>query len=488
MSKVVRVDKENLGAELTMTITKEDYVPKLDSELKQYRKKAQLKGFRKGKVPMGVIRKMYGQALLGEVINDTIQKELTKYLTDENIEILGQPLPSDDQKEMNFDINNLQDFEFKFDLGLAPEFELNGLSADTSFDRYAVEVPTAMLDKEMEQARKKFGDRGAVDTTIEENDIVTFNAEELDGDEIKKEGWASTFNILVSQVGAEDVQKELLTKKKGDKIRFNVFQLEKNATSESVRKYLLNVSEDDEDVEIGEEFEATIEEVQRITPAELTQEFFDKAFGEGNVKSEEEARAKFEGEISKYYDKQAESLLFRDFQDYLLEQNNVDLPNEFLKRWIQASNQQATDEIIEKEYENFSKNLQWSLIKGKIVKQFDLSVSEEEIFEGFKERVRGYFQGYGDELIILNTANRLMEDQKQVDQLYQELMSDKLFASVREVVKLNDKNITAEDFDVVIKKAHDEVMAAQGTAQVEAPSEEEAETTEEEVTEDISES
>jgi len=117
--------------------------------------------------------------------------------------------------------------------------------------------------------------------------------------------------------------------------------------------------------------------------------------------------------------------------------------------------------VIEKEYENFSKNLQWSLIKGKIVKQFDLSVSEEEIFEGFKERVRGYFQGYGDELIVLNTANRLMEDQKQVDQLYQELMSDKLFASVKEVVKLNDKKISAEDFDVVIKKAHDEVMATQ---------------------------
>jgi len=485
MPKIVREDKENLSAELTMMITKEDYVPKLDSELKQYRKKAHMKGFRKGKTPMGVIRKMYGQSVLAEVINDTLQKELTKYLTDENIEILGQPIPSDSQAELDFDINNLQDFEFKFDLGLAPQFELEGLSADTSFDRYAVDVPASMLDKEMEQAQKKFGDRSTVDTAIEDNDIVTFNANELDGDAIKENGWASTFNILVSQIGDEAVKKELLTKKTGDKIRFNVFELEKNSKPESVRKYLLNVQENDEDVEIGEMFEATIGDIQRVAPAELDQAFFDKAFGEGNVKSEEEARGKFEAEISKYYDKQAESLLFRDFQDFLLEKNDIELPNDFLKRWIKSSNENANDEVIEKEYINFSKNLQWSLIKGKIVKQFDLSVSEEEIFEGFKDRVRGYFQGYGDELIVLNTANRLMEDQKQVDQLYQELMSDKLFETVRGIVKIKDEKIAAEAFDEVIKKAHDEVMAAQNAGAVEAPAGTEEETTEE-VTEDVS--
>ncbi len=479
MPKVVREDKENLSAELTMTITKDDYTPKLDSEMKKHRKKAQMKGFRKGKVPMGVIKKMYGQSLLVEVVNDTIQKEITKYLTDENIEILGQPLPSDDQEQFEFDINNLRDFVFKFDIGKAPEFELQGLSADDGFDRYAVEVPASMLDKEMEQAMKKFGERESVEGKIIENDVITLNAEELEDDAIKLGGWASTFNILIDQIESEDLKKEILTKSTGDKIKFNIHQLEKNSTEESVRKYLLNVSEADADVVIGEEFEATIGEIQRIALAELNQEFFDKAFGEGNVKSEEEARAKFEAEIAKYYDKQAESLLFRDFQDYLLEKNVIELPNTFLKRWIKASNENATDDVIDKEYENFSKNLQWSLIKGKIVKQFDLSVSEEEIFEGFKERVRGYFQGYGDELIILNTANRLMEDQKQVDQLYQELMSDKLFESVRGVVKINDKKITAEEFDVVIKKAHDEVVATQNAAaaQVAAPEE----TTEEEV-------
>ena len=481
MSKVVRVDKENLSAELTMTITKDDYVPKLDSELKAYRKKAHMKGFRKGKTPMGVIRKMYGQSVLAEVINDTLQKTLTKYLTDEKIEILGQPLPSDDQKELNFDISELQDYEFKFDIGLAPEFELKGLSADSSFDRYAVEVPVSMLEKEIEQARTKSGERVSVDTTIEDNDVVTLNAEELDGDAVKEAGWASTFSVLVNTIADEAVKAEILQKKVGDKIRFNVFSLEKNSTPENVRKYLLNVTDVDSEVEIGEEFEGTIEEVKRIMPAEINQEFFDKTFGEGNVKSIEEAHSKFEEEITKYYDKQSESLLFRDFQDFLLEQNNIETPDVFLKRWIKASNEQATDEVIDNEYENFVKNLQWSLIKGKVVQQFDLSVNEDEIFEGFKDRVRGYFQGYGDELIVLNTANRLMEDKKQVDQLYQELMSDKLFEAVKEVFSIKDKKISAEDFDAVIKKAHDEVKAAQNMAQIETPEE----AAEEEVTEDI---
>lgn len=478
MSKVVRVDKENLSAELTMTITKDDYEPKLDSELRAYRKKAQLKGFRKGKVPMAVVRKMYGQSLLGEIINDTIQKTITKYLTEENIEILGQPLPSENQEAINFDINNLQDFEFKFDIGLAPTFELKGLSPETSFDRYAVEVTSAMLDKEIEQARTKFGERESIETLIQDNDVVTLNAEELEGDQLKENGWASTFSVLVNKIGDEAVKAEILKKKTGDKIRFNVFTLEKDAKPETVKKYLLNITENDKEVEIGEHFEATIGEVKRIVPAEINEVFFDKVFGEGKVKTIEEARAKFEEEILKYYDKQSESLLFRDFQDFLLEENDVEVPNNFLKRWIKSANEEATDEVIENEYGNFAKNLQWSLIKGKIVSQFDLSVTEEEVFEEFKNRVRGYFQGYGDELIVLNTANRLMEDKKQVDQLYQELMSDKLFESVREVVKVNDKKISAEDFDKVIKKAHDEVSAVQNALQEETAEKEE-------VTEDI---
>ena len=252
----------------------------------------------------------------------------------------------------------------------------------------------------------------------------------------------------------------MLGNKKGTKVRFNIFKLERNSTEESVRKYLLKVEENDADVEIGENFEAVVDEIKRVEPAELNQEFFDKYVGEGNAKNIDEVKAKVEADIVKYYDRQSESLLFRDFQDFLLEKNQLELPDAFLKRWLVASSEQNTTDIVEKEYENFAKNLQWSLIKGKIAKKYDLKVEEEEVFEGFKERVRNYFQGYGDELVILNTANRLMQDEKQVEQLYQELMSDKLFEAVRKVVTIEDKKISSDDFDEVIKKAREEVMPA----------------------------
>ncbi len=477
MSKVVRVDKGNLSAELSLTITQEDYKPKVDSELRKLRKDAHLKGFRRGKTPMGVIKRMYGPRAFMDVVNDVVQRELFQYINDEKIELLGQPIPSEDQETVDFDIDKMGDYEFKFDIGFAPEFEVKGLSSSDSYDKYAIEVPKQSIDEDLENLRKRLGERDSVEDTIQDNDIITFDAEELEGDDLKKDGWASTFDVLVKTIPNEELKKELLTKTIGDKVRFNILELEEKSTEESVRKYLLNVEESDAEVEIGNHFEGTVKEIKRVVPAELNQDFFDKAFGEGAVSSEEDARAKIEEGISKYYDNQADSLLFRDLQDRLLEENNLDLPDEFLKRWLTSSDQRNTSDLVDKEYDKFKKNLQWSLIKGKLVKQYDLEVTEEEIFEAFKDRVRGYFQSYGNELIVVNTANRLMEDQKQVNQMYEELMSDRLFETMKEKITIKDKGISIEDFDAEVQKARAEVAAAQAPA-VEAASEEEQEVAE----------
>jgi trigger factor len=484
MSKVVRIDKGNLSAELSITISKEDYKPKVDSELKKLRKDAHLKGFRRGRTPMGVIKRMYGPRAFMDVINDVVQRELFQYINDEKIELLGQPIPSEDQESVDFDIDKMGDYEFKFDIGFAPQFEVKGLDEDSTYDKYSVEVPKQSIDDDLDGLRKRLGDRDSVEDAIEENDVVTLDAEELDGDELKKDGWASTFDILVRTIANEEVKKDLISKTIGDKVRFNINELEEKSTPESVRKYLLNVEENDAEVEIGDFFEGTVKEIKRVVPAELNQEFFDKAFGEGTVSSEEEARKKIEEGISKYYDNQADSLLFRDLQDRLLEENNLDLPDEFLKNWLVSSDNRNTSELIDKEYDKFKKNLQWSLIKGKLVKQFDLEVKEEEIFEAFKDRVRGYFQSYGNELIVVNTANRLMEDQKQVNQMYEELMSDRLFEAMKAKIAIEPKSISIEDFEAEVQKAREEVAAAQASAAVEEATPELPEE-EEEVTEDI---
>ncbi len=483
MAKVVREEVSKLSSKISLTIERADYEPKFKTELTKYQQKSHMKGFRKGKTPMGLIKKMYGKALLADVINEVLQKKLSDYLIEEKLDILGQPLPADDQAELDFDVNNLTDFEFKFDIGIAPEFELKGLSTESKFSKYAVDVDPAMVDKDMNNIREKVGKRIEIETQIEEKDVLKINAEELEGDKAKKNGWATTFEIAVDLIADEDLKADVLAKQKGDKIRFNVNTLEKDRDEAYIRKYILNVSENDTEVEIGEHFEGTIELVYRMGPADLDQELFDKAFGEGKVSSEEEARGMIEKEIEAYYDKQAEALLYRDFQNALTEENELELPDEFLKKWLKASNEEVSAEVIEKEYDPFANNLKWSLVKGKIVKQFDLNLTEEEIFEGLKNRVRSYFGGYGDELIVLNMANRLMDDEKQVNQMQEELMSDKMFKAMRDQVTIEEKKIASSEFDEILKEAKAKIEAANAQAAAEST----PETATEEIVENIEE-
>ncbi|MEL6866728.1 MAG: trigger factor [Bacteroidota bacterium] len=470
MPQIVREDVGQLEARLTISLTNEDYEPKFNAELNKYRKEVSMKGFRKGKTPKALIRKMYGRAILSDTINELFQNAINDYLTKEKLEILGQPLPVEDQEPFDLDLTGKAAYTFKVELGLAPQFEVKGLEKENKFERYAVEIPEERIEEELGQARQRTGERSSVDDAVQEKDLIAFNAEELDGEELKENGWASTFNILVDLISNEELKSKVLGSNKGDKVRFNVFDLEKDRDRDYVRKYFLNVGEDDEEVEIGDHFEATIADITRVMPSELNQEFFDKYFGEGKVNSEEEARKLIEGDLQKFYDRQSESLLQKDFQERLIEENVLDLPEAFLKRWLQMTNENIDLEQIEKEFDDFAKGLRWSLVRGKLVKQFDIQVEEEEIVEGFKDRIRGYFGGYGDELIILNTANRMMQDQQQVDQLYQELMTGKVFEGIRNVAQVEDKKISIADFDQVIEAARKEAEAARNPV---APAEEE---------------
>lgn len=466
MSKIVREDIGNLHATLTATLSPSDYEPKVNSELNKYRKKAQMKGFRKGKTPMGMIKKLYGQSVMGEVVNEMLQNEVFQYIKDENLDILGQPIPAEDQDQLDLQLGAKEDLVFRFEVGIAPKFELKGLDKDNKFSQYAVEVPDEMIVKDLDVARTRAGERQQIEEPVAEGDMVKFNIEELDGDAVKENGWACSFSVVVEERLFEEFKEGLIGKTIGHKIRMDINTVEKDRDEVFVRKYFLGVEDADAETVIGNDFEATIGEVSRVLPAELGQEFYDKAFGEGKVSNEEEARAFIEKDILKFYDRQSESLLFRDFQDNLLEQNGMELPETFLKRWLKVANQ-LDNVAVEKEFENFSKNLQWSMIRSKMVEKFDIEIKEEEVLEGFKERIRGYFGGHGDELIVLNTANRLMENKEQVDQLHQELMADKLFAELRKVVSVDPKNISMEEFEKVVQQAQEELQARQNQPAVE---------------------
>jgi len=465
MPKVVREDIDNLNAVLTVTLEKADYEAGFRSELNKYQQKAHMKGFRKGKTPFSVLKKMYGKPILADVINKVLQDELSSYLTSKDVRILGQPLPSKSQEPLNFELREMVDYTFKFDLGLAPEFDVQGVSQDNIFEKLVLEISEEMIDEELEAARKQQGERQFAEEDIQENDILKLSAKELEAGTVKEGGLASEFSIMVRSISNEAAKAQLLAGKKGDTFTLNLFELEEDKDEKYVRKYFLNLNDEDER-EAGQEYEVTVTEASRIRPAELNQEFFDKFFGEGTVSSEEEARARIRGQIEKYYNAQSEALFFRDIQDRLMEQNQLSLPEDFLKRWMKAANEQLSDEAVEKEYATFAKNLQWSLIRNKLVQQFGIRVAEAEIVEALRNQVRSYFGGVapGMEHLIESTAARLMEDQKQVERAYEEVLSDKIYHALAGEVGLELKKVSTEEFEAVVAKARAESAAARSGA------------------------
>ena len=451
MAQVVKTDHDNLNATLTVTITSDDYLPKVNEELHKYRKNAQLKGFRKGKTPLNFIRKMHGKAILVDKINEILQDKLNRYLTEEKFNIIGQPLAAENQEELDFNLSEKKDYVFSFDIGMAPEITLNGLDKNAKYDFMEVQIPADKIDETITNLRQQAGESVSVEDKIISKDIIAINAEELEGDNVKKEGWACTFNVMVDDI-TDTYRDEFMGKKKEDKLRFDIFDLEANKDEEFVNKYFLQIKENDENPEIGKMFEGTIADVSRKQEAEMNQEFFDKVFGEGKIKSEEEARNFISEQMGKQYESQTNGLLFREIQEKLIEQNKVDLPDTFLKRLIKSNNAEVNEETLEEDFEKIKDNLRWSLIKGEIQKKNEIEVTDEMLIEAFKDRVRGYFGGYGDELIILNTANRLMEDKQQVNQVYEELISERVFESIKQEITLNTKSVTTEELEKKVKE------------------------------------
>ncbi len=461
MSKIVREDIDALNATVTITIEKADYEEQYEQELQKYRKNVTLKGFRKGKTPANVLRKMYGRSVLAEVIDKMVQREIFSYIDEQKLDILGQPLPSEDHRTQDLDAKDLQDFIFKFDLGIAPQFELKGISANDTFSRYEVEISDTLVEEDLNNFRKRVGERKEVDGLIQKGDFVKFQAQELDGDALKEGGYETEFGLMVDEIENEAFTNELFTKKVGDTLRTNVYQLFDEPDDHYIRHHLLHIDHDDHHTEVGQDFELTITQVTRTEAAELNQDFFDKAFGAGKVTSEAEAKEEIRKDIAQFYNKQADALLFRDIQEQLMEKNALPLPDAFLKRWLKAANPKLSEATIEQEYDVFAKNLQWTLLKNKLTKQFGISVAEAEIREAFALRVRDYFGAYGSDELVFATVDRLMQDQKQVNEIYEDLLVDKMHEAITSVVTIEPKFIDREAFMRVLEEARAKARAEQ---------------------------
>jgi len=484
IAKVVKKDIDQLNATLTVTIEKADYEPILNEELKKYRKKATFKGFRQGKTPLSFIKKMYGKQLLSDIINNELQKGLGEFYENDESNYVGQPIGNEDSPGLDWNIKDLQDYTFIFDVGMSPEFEIKGLEESNSYERYAIDVPMDTIEEELANAQKREGDRVLAEEDIQDNDVVKMAVKELDGDAVKEGGVASEFSVLTSQIDNEDFKKELMTKKVGDTLKVNVFEIEDAKDENHAKKYFLNLEGDDLEKEVGPFFEANILEVSRVEPCELNQLFFDKVFGPDTVSTEEEAKAKLKEIIEGQYKSQTEAVLFRKVQDELLKANkeNIPLPDAFLKRWLVQANEKNTPEAVERDYDGFAQNLRWSIIKGKFAKDQELKVEEQDIRDHIGSQMVQYLSQMGGQLgdmsgFMDQMVERSMQDDDQVRKAAEAVMDNKLFDKIMEIVTIQENTVTPEEFNKVVEeiRAADEAehLAAEAVAAAEGGDEEE---------------
>lgn len=466
MPNVVREEIDSLNSVLTITLEKAEVENKLKSELNKYKDKAQMKGFRKGKTPEGMLRKLYGKGLLADIVNESLQRELYQHITENKLEVLGQPIPSENHPEIDLDPIQVSDYTFKFDVALAPEFEIKGIDASDVYSKYKVEISDERVEEELLKARKRFGKRIVSEAEIQEEDMVKLQIAELDGDAVKEGGLSNSFSLLLAN--AEDAAKAtLLSQKVGDTLHLNLFELEKDRDEDFVRRYFLGLDKEDEREVANPVFQVTIEEASRVEPAEMGEEFYNTYFGEGRVTSEEEAREAIRLDYGQYFDQQANALLFRDMQEKLLELNQLPLPDAFLKRWLLTSSENPNPEAIEKGYESFARSLQWSLIRNKAARLFGIQVTEDDLKNYFANRVLSYFGGQLNDMnLISGMVDRLMQDEKQVDQAGDEVLLDKLQTAISAVVTVDPKPIAEEEFLEVLRQAQAQAQAEQADAEI----------------------
>lgn len=443
------ITKENiddLNAVLNIQIEKNDYEGKVESVLKDYRKKANIKGFRPGMVPIGLIRKMYGKAVKVEEINKTISENIHKYLYDEKIEILGDPLPKTDEID-NIDFDAQDEFKFSFDLGLAPVFELP-LSKKNKVDQYEIVIDDKMKNDYISNYTRRYGDFMNAEVS-EEKDILKGRLESLDEkNEVRAEGTlVEDTSLAIDIIKDEEIKKSFTGKKIDETIDFNI---RKAYPDNNEIAGLLRIDKDQVE-KIQDNFRFTIKEISRFQPAEIGPDLFNKIYGEDVVKTEDDFNKKIEEEIRASLSRESNYKLMHDVKDLAIDKTEMKFPEEFLKKWLLKVTDKATPEQIDKDFDSFRKDLKWQLIKNKVAKDNNIKITEEELQKEAENITRFQFSQYGlyyatDEQIS-NYAKETLKREDDAKRIADKILDNKVIEILKEIVKIEVKSVTAEEFN-----------------------------------------
>lgn len=443
---ITRENIDDLNAVLKVEISKPDYEEKVETVLKDYRKKANIKGFRPGMVPIGLVRKMYGKAVQVDEINKLVTESIQKYLSDEKIEILGDPLPKPEENEkINFDTQ--EDFKFTFELGLTPPVELK-LSKKNKVNFHEIIIDEKMRNDYLSNYTRRYGELRQAES-IEDKDVVKGRIEAVDGDgnPFPEGPLVEDTSMGIDIIKDEDVKKQFIGKTVNDTVDFDIKKAFPNDSE--VAGILRKKKEEVEN--ISGNFRFTIGEISRFHPAEVGKELFDKIYGEGIVNSEEEFMKKLEEEIALNLKRESDYKLMIDIKALALEKTEFSLPEEFLKKWLLRVNENTTSEQIESEFDNFKKDLKWQLIRNKIARENEVKISEEELIKEAENITRYQFQQYGlfyvtDEQLN-NYAKETLKREDDAKRIADKILEEKIIVILKEMLKIENKSISVEDFN-----------------------------------------
>ncbi|NMA74629.1 MAG: trigger factor [Bacteroidales bacterium] len=449
--KVSLENKDKVNGLLSVTVEKEDYQEKVEKILKDFRRDAQIPGFRKGKVPMGLIKKQHGIAVLVEEVNKLLSDGIYNYIKENDIRIIGNPLPNEEkQAELNFE--TMEEFEFIFDIAIAPEINAD-VSKEDKVDYYTVEISDEMINNQVNSYRSYTGEHQTVES-YEDKDMLKGHMAELDEEGNIKEGGITVEETVMMPSAIKEEEQKLIFEnaKVNDVLTFNPYKAFDGNKAELSSLLKLENNEDIENLKA--DFSFQISEIRRFVEGEINQELFDKVLGEGVVSTEEEFKEKIKEQLAYRYGLESEYKLQKDLHQLLLDKaGKIEFPDELLKRMFK---QEQKEELTEEDYKKAIEDLTLHLIEEELVKKYEIKIEEKDIQEMAKSVARLQMMEYGalsmpDE-IIDNFAQNMLKDEKTANMLITRAINEKLTAALKENVTLNEKKVSTEEFQELLTK------------------------------------
>ena len=442
--KLTQSKAKDLMATITVEVKAADYSERVEKVLKDYRKTAEVPGFRKGKTPMGIINKKYRTSVIVEEVNKMLQDALYKHITAEKVRVLGSPMPID---EKPIDWENDEDFTFEYEVGLAPEFDVK-ITAKDKLNYYKIKADAKLVDGYCNDIAKRYGKMSNPEASIE-GDLIFCTIEQLDVDGIvMNNGIKNDATVAMDYIADKKIKKQFVGVKTDDLITVNVM---KAFTNHSDLGAMLNVDHAAIHNLTSEEFQFTVKNVNRLEPAELNVELFDKVYGPGAIKDEKEFKAKVKSEAEAQFVGESDRMLKNDVVTYFVDKLKLAMPNEFLKRWlVQTSDQPITMEMLETEYDMYAKSLQWQLIENKILENHSIKVTQDDVLAHTKvlisAQMKQYGQPEGDDKQLTDIATDILKNEEERKKVYDQIFDERTLAVYKENFKLTEKSVSYDEF------------------------------------------